>query len=225
MSALEKLNDPNWIIAGAAVVTAAFTIVLGCFTISLARSTRTAANAAETSAKAATAIEFPIVRASWLGPELDEVDELIRPGAPYASGSNNGPPTRFSAVSSVEFRNYGRTPAFPFKISMGHIVAKVLPAIPIYTSTLRCQPNTVIEGGQKQGIEVHFSFELSDDQINGIKSKSVTLWVYTQLVYQDVMDRLHDVGCCWQLGSQNEADDGFYLFDDGSAPASYTAKT
>jgi hypothetical protein len=215
------LIDANWIIAGAAVATAVF----GAFTVSLARSTKRAAEAAVLSAKAATAIEFPIIRASWLGPELESVDELIRPGAPYGSSSNDGPPTQFSAISDVEFRNYGRTPAFPFKIFMGFNVVNVLPATPVYTCTVRCQPNTVIEGGEKQSIEIHFSFELSDVQRNEIKNASAILWFYIRLVYRDVMDRFHDVGCCWQYGHQNEADSGFYLFDDGSAPAAYTSKT
>jgi hypothetical protein len=52
-SVLEKLGDPNWVIAIAAVVTAAFTIILGLFTISLSKSTRIAANAAGRSVKVA----------------------------------------------------------------------------------------------------------------------------------------------------------------------------
>jgi hypothetical protein len=222
---LEKANDPNWVIAVAAVVTAVFTIVLGTFTISLARSTRMAANAAVESAKAVTAIEFPIVRSSWFGPELETVDELIGPGAPYASALNDGLPTRFSAISNVEFQNFGRTPAFPLKISMGFTVAKVLPTTPIYTHTLHCSPNTVIKGGETQSIEIHFGFELSKTQINEIKNASAILWFYIRLNYQDVMDRFHDVGCCWHFGQENQADSGFYLFDDGTAPAAYTTKT
>ena len=62
----DALRDPNWVIAIATVVTAAFTVVLGTFTISLARSTRTAATAAQ---KALTELERPylfIVDYNWL---------------------------------------------------------------------------------------------------------------------------------------------------------------
>ncbi|HWN49836.1 MAG TPA: hypothetical protein VNO18_08430 [Xanthobacteraceae bacterium] len=184
-----------------------------------------AANALDASAKAATAIEFPIIRASWLGPELLAVDGPISPDAPYGGAVNDGWPTRFSAISYFEFRNYGRTPAFPFKIAMGITVAKVPPSTPIYSRTIRCEPNTVIEGSSNRTVDIHFGFELTEDQIDKITDSSVALWFYILLTYHDVMDRPHEGGFCWHLGKQNVADATIYFFDDGSAPAAYTRKT
>jgi hypothetical protein len=220
------IRDPNWVIAASSAVTAFFTIVLGTFTVSLARSTRAAARAAETTAKAAAAIEFPIVRSKWLGPDLEAVDHLIKPGEPCAS-SFGGPdvPTRFSVISDVEFQNFGRTPAFPIRFAIGHRVVRVLPDEPSYKQSRECRPSSVIGEAQSQNIKAEFSFELGNRQMEMVKNGGTILWVYCQLIYRDVMDQSHEVRCCWKLGRESEEDTGLYLLDDGSAPSAYTART
>lgn len=82
------------IVAVSTVIIATFTVILGLFTISVARSTRTAGRAAVTSADAASAIEFPVVRTNWLGPELESTDRLINPKEPYGSSDVHLWPTR-----------------------------------------------------------------------------------------------------------------------------------
>jgi hypothetical protein len=227
LAAIEAaIRDPNWLIAVSSAVTAIFTIVLGTFTVSLARSTRAAARAAETSAKAAAAIEFPIVRSKWLGPDLEAVDHLIRPGEPYAS-SVGGPdvPTRFSIISDVEFQNFGRTPAFPIRFAIGHQVVRALPEEPSYRQSRECKPSSVIAAGQSQNIMAEYSFELGNRQLEMIKNAGTVLWLYCRLTYKDVMDQSHEVRCCWKLGRENDEDAELYFVDDGSAPAAYTLRT
>jgi hypothetical protein len=184
-----------------------------------------AADAADLSAKAATAIEFPVVRTDWMGPELMATDELIRPKAPYGGVVNDGWPTRFCAIGEIEFRNYGRTPAFAVQVSLGFDVAARLSEEPKYTEIVRCEPNTVIGARENRDIEIHFGFELTSDQVRMVEASEAVLWLYGRLTFRDVMDRPHESGFCWQWGRQNEADDISYFFDDGSAPAAYTAKT
>jgi hypothetical protein len=217
------------ITAASTVVVAVFTTVLGCFTISLARATRKAANAADASAKAATAVEFPIIRASWMGPELLATNELVKSGpkqSPYGGSSTNGALTKFSVIPDINFRNFGRSPAFPFTIARGTAVTSRLRRRPIYSHIRRCEPNSVIEPNESLKIDIDFGFELSDDELAKIRAASAVLWFYVLLTYHDVMDRSHDVGFCWQWGKQNpEADDMSYFFDDGSAPSKYTRRT
>jgi hypothetical protein len=184
-----------------------------------------AANAADLSARAASAIEFPVVRTNWMGPEMMATDELIQPKAPYAGTVDDGWPTRFSAIGGVEFQNYGRTPAFAVEISLGVSVANQLSEVPTYTYVVRCGPNTVIGARDNKEIEVHFGFELTEEQVGMIEGTEAVLWLYGRLTFRDVMDRPHDIGFCWQWGRQNEADSISYFFDEGNAPVAYTIKT
>ncbi|WP_316175575.1 MULTISPECIES: hypothetical protein [unclassified Bradyrhizobium] len=186
-----------------------------------------AAQAADLSARAATAIEFPIVRTGWMGPELMSVDELInpRPRRPYGGAVNDGWPTRFSVIDKIEFRNYGRTPAFALSISCGTAVTNLLPETPIYSTTVRCDPNTVIGPRENREIDLDFGFEITDEQVREIRSLEVVLWFYGRLTFEDVMGRPHDIGFCWRWGRQNEEDSISYFYDEGEAPAVYTAKT
>lgn len=213
------------IVALSTVVIAVFTVILGLFTISVAQSTRIAAEAAFTSANAATAIEFPIIRTNWLGPELEGTDHLVGPKEPYGSSPVHLWPTTFSVISNIEFRNYGRTPAFLEQISLGIIVAKKLTEVPKYTHTIYLGPNTAIGPRENRKIELHFGFELSADEINEISSLESVLWFYGVLTFADVMDRTHEVGFCWQWGRKYDADSIAYFYDNGSAPAAYKRKT
>jgi hypothetical protein len=184
-----------------------------------------AANAADLSAKAATAIEFPVVRTGWMGPEILATDELVKPNAPYGGSVNDGWPTKFSAIGDIKFTNFGRTPAFPEQISLAISVADKLPPTPVYTDQVRCDAKAVIEPKDAREIEIHFGFELTDEQIAWISRSEKVLWFYGVLTFRDIMDRSHGICFCWQWGRQNEADSVSYFFDDGSAPAAYTAKT
>jgi len=78
----------------------------------------------------------------------------------------------------------------------------------------------------KDAHEIHYGFELSDDEIRRIKETTAILWFYIALIYTDVMNREHEARFCWRHGQENPAaDQMIYFFDDGSAPAAYTRKT
>jgi len=224
-SAEDRIADYTWWLSAFTLALVVVSAVQIRFLIRADKTARIAAEAAVKSASAATAIEFPIVRTSWIGPEVTSTDELVRPHVPYAGAVNYGWPTRFSAISEIESRNYGRTPAFPTRITLGFAVTKMLPEVPVYSKTGRCEPNTVIEGRNDYSIETHFGFELTDDQIKALKESAAVLWFYGLLNFHDVMDRPHETAFCWQWGQQSEADSMFYFFDDGSAPPAYTRKT
>jgi hypothetical protein len=221
----ERIADYTWwlaVLTGGLVF--AGVIQFG-FLIRSDNTARIAATAADLSAKAATAIEFPVVRTNWMGPELMATDEIVRPNSTYGGAVNDGWPTRFSVISDIEFRNYGRTPAFAEQISLGIRVTDRLAGVPHYTDIVRCEPNTVIGARDNGEIEIHFGFELADEQIRMIEKSDAVLWFYGKLTFRDVLDRPHDTGFCWQWGRQNEADGISYFFDDGSAPAAYVTKT
>jgi hypothetical protein len=187
---------------------------------------RIASSAAKQSADVAVAIEFPIIGTNYIGPELEETGGLVRPNMPYASGPNDQWPTRYSVVSSIQFRNYGRTPAFVTRVEVSHAVDLILQERATYRTSIPCPPGTVIKERESETIEIHYGFELSEDEILRIKKTTAILWFYISLIYTDVMNREHFARFCWKWGRQNSAaDEIFYFFDDGSAPPAYTRKT
>jgi hypothetical protein len=214
-----------------------YTFILGIFTGLLAlvsavqigfliradQTARTNADATRDIAEATKAIEYPVILASYIGPELNATDELIGPNEPYGSTVNDNWPTRFSVISEIRFHNYGRTPAFPRYIRTGIAVVKKLPSVPVYTHTFPCTSSPIIEEKSPDDVMLHFGFELRDDQIAEIEGSSAILWFYAALAYQDVRGKSHETRVCWQWGRQNPKADGIsYFFDDGSAPAAYT---
>ncbi len=204
-------------------IVSAFQII---FLIRADKTARITANAAKESSEAATAIEFPIIGASYIGPELDSTDELVRPNTPYGSRTIDGWPTNYCVVPSIEFLNYGRTPAFVDHIEAGIAATLGLPETPIYRTFVPVARGTVIEERNNKEIETHFGFVLSDDEVQKIGEATAILWLYIALVYTDVRNKRYEARFCWKWGRQNPTADGIsYFFDDGSAPAAYTRKT
>jgi hypothetical protein len=133
--ALDGLNLYGTLIAAVATgFIAWFTWTLRQSTEKMWIETKKAADAADLSAKAVTIVEFPIIRTLWIGPDLLSVDGLIElgmSGESYGGVVNDGPPTEFSVVSEIEYRNYGRSPAFPIQMHIGYAVVQRLPEIPV----------------------------------------------------------------------------------------------
>jgi hypothetical protein len=103
-SAEDRIADYTWWLSAFTLALVVVSAVQIRFLIRADKTARIAAEAAVKSASAATAIEFPIVRTSWIGPEVTSTDELVRPHVPYAGAVNYGWPTRFSAISEIEFK-------------------------------------------------------------------------------------------------------------------------
>lgn len=188
------------------------------------------ADAADLSAKAVTIVEFPIIRTLWIGPTLLTVDygliDLGRTGEDYVGVVNDGPPTKFSIIKEIEYRNYGRSPAFPIQMHIGYTAAKALPDIPVYKKTATSSPSSILKEREESGkIQIDFGFELTESERIAIAKSESVLWFYVLMTYLDIMDRPHEIGSCWQWGKQNPADSVMYFFDNGTAPAAYTKRT
>ena len=217
------------------LLTALGTTAIAAFTWTLYKSsekmwieTKKAAEAADLSAKAVTIVEFPIIRTGWVGPDLLAVGELISAGMSgesYGGVVNNGPPTEFSAISQIEYRNFGRSPAFPIRMFLGYAVVDKLPEKPVYKSKGRPAPNSILKERETDTIEIHYGFQLDAAELAAIANSDAVLWFYVLMTYLDIMDRPHEIGSCWQWGKQNPADDLMYFFDNGTAPAAYTKRT
>lgn len=182
--------------------------------------TKLAANAAELNARAAIGIELPILR---LAPqELVSTDKLIGPNEPYAGGVDDGPPTKFSAVGGFHIKNYGRTPAFPYEIAVGWIVANSLPAAVQYTQRNRLNHAAVIKPDEEFYADVHYGIELTDDEIMAAASDNCWLWFYGCVYYTDFLQAKREARFCWRYANRN-FDTVFYFFtSDGDPPAAYT---
>jgi hypothetical protein len=217
------------------LLTAVFTGFIAWFTWTLRQSTekmwietKKAADAADLSAKAVTIVEFPIIRTAWIGPDLLSVGGLIElgmSGESYGGVVNDGPPTEFSVVSEIEYRNHGRSPAFPIHMFIGYAVVKKLPDIPAFKSWGNPSPSSILKERESGKIEIHFGFQLTEAERTAIANSEAVLWFYAMMTYLDIMDRHHEIGSCWQWGKQNPADDIMYFFDNGSAPVAYTKRT
>jgi hypothetical protein len=190
--------------------------------------TKKAADAADLSAKAVTIVEFPIIRTAWIGPDLLAMNGPISSGMSgenYVGAVNDGIPTEFLAVSNIEYRNHGRSPAFPIQMLMGYAVTKKLPDIPVYKSKGILSPSAILKERDSSTIEVHYGFQLSAAERTAITNSEAVLWFYILMTYLDIMDRSHEIGSCWQWGKQNPADALMYFFDNGTAPSAYTKRT
>ena len=217
-------------IFNANIITAIATAAIAWFTWTLRQSTekmwietKKAADAADLSAKAVTIVEFPIIRTAWIGPELLAVDSLPGDGAAYGGALNDGLPTQFSVVSTIEYRNYGRSPAFPIGMLLGHSVIDRLPTVPNYRKKAETSPSSILKEKDTSEIEIHYGVELTEEERSKIANKTARLWFFVRMTYLDIMDRPYFISSCWQWGKQTE-EGILYFFDDGTAPSPYTKR-
>lgn len=104
---------------------------------------RQTAQAAELNARAVIRMELPIIR---IFPDhLTRTDRLQGENESFIGGAADGcRPTKFSALRICDFRNDGRTPAFPITLSLGWKITDVLPNIPIYTKSFKFKHSSVM---------------------------------------------------------------------------------
>jgi hypothetical protein len=186
--------------------------------------TRKAANAADLSARAAVIVEFPIIRTAWIGPELLAVAEFPKGEEPYCGQANDGTPTILSVVAELEYRNYGRSPAFPIGMLLGYSVVDRLPEIPNYTKKGEMSPNAILKQRTTSKIDIHYGIELTEEDRAKIDTGAAKLWFFVRMTYLDIMDRPYFIGSCWQWSKRNPADALMYFLDDGTAPPAYTKR-
>lgn len=187
---------------------------------------RRAADAAKLSADAAVGIELPILKA--FPPDLMSVSQPIPENGPYASAVNDGVPTRYSAISFIKYKNYGRTPAFPIVFSAGWSATARLPDAPVYTKSVGIN-HAVVYRPASEDIEAeylvdfHSTIELIEPEIQEIRQGTSWLWVYGCLKFRDFMNTEREARFCWRWANRNaEGRQPFYFFaSDGNPPPAY----
>jgi hypothetical protein len=169
---------------------AIFTTVLGLFTVSLANSTRIAAQAAELSARAAIALELPLIRAEPVGFGFGD------------SREGDGPLIENFGLQCFEFRNLGRTKAFPMELVWGWTVGDRLPRTPAYRERKRFDLKAIInaEDGNVLLYVREFTMPLSTGGSQKITARpsQANLWLYCRLTYEDFMYQEHEISFCWK---------------------------
>ena len=174
-----------------------------------------AADAATLSAKAAIGMELPVIRVERF-PGLINVPERPSPDKPFRPGLyTSNVPQQFSVLSSLEFRNVGRTPAFPIKLMMGWKVGSELPAEPDYFNSVNSSSAAIIKPDREFDAAARIVVELSPDDRDMLLKGTAFIWLYASLHYRDFLNNPHEARFCWRSTT------GIFGFE-GSFPASYT---
>jgi hypothetical protein len=210
------------LIAVFTVVLAASTVFLWLATRRVARATVVAADAANLTARAAVGLELPIVRA--VGPELFDLNEPIADEGPYVAGNEDGPaPGPYNVISTITFRNDGRTPAFPMRVGIAHTLSKTLPAVPVYSLIMDVPTDQIIPNNTSLDIDVQYQMAFSQAASAAIAAETTHLWLYCYLTYADFLDDTHEIRFCWRWGRPDKTGI-FYFTNECDAPAAYRRK-
>jgi hypothetical protein len=204
---------------GALVVVSA---IQGFFLLRADKTARIAANAATRSSNAAIGMELPILDVASLSIDMLSVTPGTDLTGAYGGVVNEGVPGLNSVISAIPIENFGRTPAFPTKIEIGHCVASALPAQPIYPTSLPRRRDAFIDRKTKGGVEIHYGIDLTADQIASIRERTSFLWLYCAYHYLDFLREPHEARFCWKW-SQDPPGHGIYGFiSDSGIPDAYT---
>jgi hypothetical protein len=183
------------------------------------------ANAGKFSADAAVGIELPILRA--FPSDLLSVDQPIPENGAYGGGVNDSIPTKYSAIGYINYKNYGRTPAFPIDFSGGWEVTAQLPDNPDYTKCVGINHAVVYRPASEDpetnySVGFHCTIELTDQEIIEISNGTSWLWFYGCLKFRDFMNTEQESRFCWRWANRNHDGSPFYFFaSDGNPPPAY----
>jgi hypothetical protein len=185
------------------------------------KATEKAAKAAEASTGAVVRMELPIIRA--IPGDLIFTDKLITGDETYGGSVTNGLPSKYSGFGSIGFTNYGRTPAFPERLSAGWMVASGLPDKPTYIKSSVLGRTEVIEPRKTFTADTHYGIELTDDELRTTKEGSAWLWFYGCLYYRDFMNIGREFRFCWRWANHSpKGHKPFFSFSsDGEPPEDY----
>lgn len=226
---IDSANKTHWLGFIMAVIA---TLQLVLFAIQLRMmgrnivDTANAAKAAELNAKAAIGIELPFLRA--IPSDLLATSEPVPEVGPYGGYVNDGPPAPYNALGPIEIGNLGRTPAYSLVISIGWIVARVLPEQPpSYQRTIPMNHNMVLAAGAETNFHPHFSIALSEEEVKETARDEKWLWIFGEVAYRDFMDQLQTARFCWRFANRNPPGDLklYYLSSDGEPPSAYIRRT
>jgi hypothetical protein len=183
--------------------------------------TEIAAKAAELNARAAIGIELPIIRMHKI--ELISTEKLID-NTWEGFGIIETFPTKFSALRLLDFKNHGRTPAFPEKVSVGYMAVSKLPEEPIYTKTFTVNHASVIKPDSEFTTDIRWGFELTETQLASLMKDKIWLWIYGCLYYSDFLHNKREAHFCLRYANRHPGDSRPYFSfeNDGNPPAKYT---
>lgn len=179
-----------------------------------------AADAATLSAKAAIGMELPIIRTHGnvglirIKDNLEQSDfpKIFRSGGVYSTGT----PGKNNILVGIDFKNHGRTTAFPTKIDVGWIVEATIPPEPNYFVSAVFPPTAIIKEGDDvtSAPRIEKIVELSESDQSALTDGTKILWVYASLHYRDFMNLPHEARFCWRsrtgvLGRANNVPDAY----------------
>lgn len=223
--ASERQLYPSWAQTALVAVGTAVLIYTLLLTRAALAESRRSSEAALFMAKVIFGIELPIIQSRWIGIHLIGLDTPVPLDQPYNGFSHYKLPTKHSVISSIPFRNYGRTPAFLFKISLGFSVTDKLLEQPVYIRSILFENETIIRPEPEEEpfqAQVHFGIDLGDAEVQSLHDGMAELWLYCAIMYRDFLNQPHEARCCWRW-AQRSRGEGVYSFRaDGSPPSAYT---
>jgi hypothetical protein len=173
-------------------------------------------------------MESPIIRTLGSPVYISKDARAAHPGQPW-----HNVPSKLGYVRDIRFVNYGRTPAFPYKLSSGWAITDKLPDIPRYNKHSTLLPDLIIPVQLNQhpkSLTINEESEiigLSDGQLDAIKKGSVCLWFYFCLYYRDFMNDKREFRFCWKFINRNSSptDIFFDFVIDPDIAETYTKST
>jgi len=178
----ERIADYTWWLGAFTFALVVVSSVQILFLIRTDKTARITAEAAKLSAGAAVAADLPHVFISEI--ILVENKDAVWPE-----------PLR-SPFIKLEFKNYGRTPAFLVQQSVNITTAKALPDSGVYSSMFEFPPGVAIERDAVRSNT--FLAEHGNDlnTIADILERRTSLWIYGYINYQDFLGQFHEMGFC-----------------------------
>jgi hypothetical protein len=156
--------------------------------IAIARETAEAAkksaDAANLSAYAALRVELPILMMDR--PSLDSIDGPVPENGAYGTSELTTLPYENCVIPSVNFRNHGRTAAFPTALHIGYCVARKIPPTPVYLHSVRFRGETIIKAADSFEVYIHFDLKLTDHERSEMKA-GATMWLWCWICFDTFM--------------------------------------
>jgi|GEM_PF-4815863 len=187
----------------------------------VADAAKTSADAATLSAKAAVRLELPILRALEI--ELSDLDEPRPEIGDYVGVDVVLIPGPYSTVGILRFVNIGRTPAIFAELKIGWESRDALPEVPNYR-IIKGMFGALKKGKTMEIESPSHTIELSQDQIEALIERGISLWFFAAVSFSDFMDDLHEVRFCWKWGCPDGVGDHYFVREH-DCPAEYTRST
>jgi hypothetical protein len=190
------------------------------------KAAQASAKAAELNARAAIGIELPFLKP--IPRDLLGSHEPVPDEGPYGGFVNDGPPVNYNVLDFIDVSNLGRTPAYSLAVSVGWLVARVLPDLPpAYQFRRLMNHNLTLAAGGEASLEIYARITLPNEEVVAAARGESWLWVFGEIEHRDFMDQLQSVRFCWRFANRNAPGEHelYFLSSDGNPPAAYIRRT